>query len=143
MLLQLDMRAIIPPSLMQTHPQRIVGAKDGRPEWERLLEPLSSSPEQQVDDDQRKNQTDAATATIAVATNGPIPGICLSHWQARSEEAICSTSAFIETICCSRSLPPVPEKADEVAHAWRQVRVSVLEDLGHRHRWSINSFVRD
>src|SRR5258708_19389885 len=29
-------------------------------------------------------------------------------------------------------LPLVPEKADEVAHAWRQVRVSVLEDLGHR-----------
>src|ERR1700733_11809574 len=42
-------------------------------------------------------------ATIAVATNGPMPGICLSRWQAGSEEAICSTSRFIATICRSRS----------------------------------------
>src|SRR5260370_21529541 len=37
-------------------------------------------------------------------------------------------------------LPLAPEKADKVAHAWRQVRVSVLEDLGHRHLelgWSL------
>jgi hypothetical protein len=42
-------------------------------------------------------------ATIAVATSGPTPGIWLSRWQAGSEEAICSTSAFIAMICCSRS----------------------------------------
>jgi len=30
-------------------------------------------------------------------------------------------------------LPLVPEKADEGAHAWCQVRVNVLEDLGHRY----------
>src|ERR1700730_8785402 len=40
---------------------------------------------------------------MAVATNGPMPGICLSRWQAGSEEAICSTSRFIARICCSRS----------------------------------------
>jgi hypothetical protein len=59
------MRAITPPRLMQTHPERIVGAKDDRQERERLLEPFSSSPEQQVDDDQRENQTDAATAVVS------------------------------------------------------------------------------
>src|SRR5258705_12184684 len=32
-----------------------------------------------------------------------MPGICLSRWQAGSEEAICSTSSFIGPICCSRS----------------------------------------
>jgi hypothetical protein len=45
-----------------------------------------------------------------------MPGICLSRWQAGSEEAICSTSSFIATI----------------THAWREVRICVLEDLGHR-----------
>lgn len=61
------MRAITPLRLMQTHPERIVGAKDDRQERERerLLEPFSSSPEQQVDDDQRENQTDAATAVVS------------------------------------------------------------------------------
>src|ERR1700727_278501 len=29
-------------------------------------------------------------------------------------------------------LPLAPEQADEVTHAWRKVRVCVLEDLGHR-----------
>ena len=40
---------------------------------------------------------------LAVATRGPILGICLSRWQAGSDEAICSISSFMPTICCSRS----------------------------------------
>jgi hypothetical protein len=37
------------------------------------------------------------------------------------------------TICCSRSFHSLPEQADQVAHARRQVRLSVLEDIGHRY----------
>jgi hypothetical protein len=65
MLLPLHMRAIIPRSLMQTHSERIVGAEHSHYKEELRLEPFSPSPEQQVDDDQRKNQTDAATAVVS------------------------------------------------------------------------------
>lgn len=57
------MRAIIPRSLMQAHPERIVGGKQGRQEGSDSLEPASSSSKEQVDDHQRKNETDA-TATV-------------------------------------------------------------------------------
>jgi hypothetical protein len=65
MLLLLNMRAIIPRSLMQTHPERIVRAGHSYYKEKLRLEPFSSSPEEQVDDDQGKDQTDAATAVIS------------------------------------------------------------------------------
>jgi hypothetical protein len=58
------MRAIIPRSLMQTHREGIDGsivvtATIG------CLESFSSSPKEQVDDDQPENQANAATAVVA------------------------------------------------------------------------------
>jgi IMP cyclohydrolase len=61
------MRAVIPRSLMQKHPERIVLAKHGRYKEEPLLKSFSSSPEEQVDDDQSKNQADAATTVVSDA----------------------------------------------------------------------------
>src|ERR1700721_3629893 len=39
-------------------------------------------------------------ATIAVATSGPIPGLCLGRWQAGSDEGISLTPSFVYTLCC-------------------------------------------
>jgi hypothetical protein len=47
-------------------------------------------------------------ATIAVATNGPMPGICLSRWQAGSDEAICSTSSLMATTYCVSAWTSMP-----------------------------------
>lgn len=68
MLLPLNMRAIFPRSLMQTHPRRIVESRSAVARPQRLESPASSS-EKKVDDDQRENQADAA-ATV-VADSGP------------------------------------------------------------------------
>jgi len=65
MLLLIHMRAIIPRSLMQTHPERIVEGQTWSLQSWRLLDSSSSSPKQQVDDDQRKNQTDATTTVVS------------------------------------------------------------------------------
>ena len=53
---------------------------------------------------------------IAVATSGPIPGICLSRSQAGSDEAICSIASFMQQSAV-RDLPLAPEKADQITHA--------------------------
>jgi hypothetical protein len=55
---------------MQTHPERIVGAKDDRQERERLLQPFSSSPEQQVDDEQLAYKQTVAVPILKFLANG-------------------------------------------------------------------------
>src|ERR1700727_700648 len=69
-------------------------------------------------------------ATIAVVTNGPMPGIRLSRWQAGSEEAICSTFVHRDDLLLE-VFPLAPQQAGEVTHAWCEVRICVLEDLRH------------
>jgi hypothetical protein len=59
------MRAIFPRSLMQRQPKRIVGAKQGCQERNDSLEPAPSSSKEQVDDHQRKNETDATATVVA------------------------------------------------------------------------------
>jgi hypothetical protein len=66
MLLPLHMRAIILGSVMQTHPERIVGTAStiiGIGEID-YSESSSSSSEEQVDNNQRENQTDAAATVV-------------------------------------------------------------------------------
>jgi hypothetical protein len=56
------MRAIFPRSLMQTQPQGIV--REAGLNICESLEASSASTEKEVDDDQRQNQADAASAVV-------------------------------------------------------------------------------
>jgi hypothetical protein len=71
-------------------------------------------------------------ATMAVATTGPIPGICRIRVQSASVAEIRSNSFFDH-------LPLTPKRA----HLRRQISICVLEDIGHRFpelRWSLSEF---
>ena len=82
-------------------------------------------------------------ATIAVATNGPMPGICLqllTGWIGRSD----LFDLFVHRHdLLLQVLPLAPQQADEITHARREVRITVLEDLGHRQPQLERSFGED
>ncbi len=71
-------------------------------------------------------------ATIAVATKGPIPGHLpesLAGWIGRGD----LFNLFVHRDdLLLQVFPLAPQQADEVTHAWCQVRICVLEDLRHR-----------
>jgi len=70
-------------------------------------------------------------ATIAVATTGPMPGICRMRVQPGSAAEI--RSSFVAELLhlLLDGLPLTPQRADQVAHPRRQVGFSVLKDLRH------------
>src|SRR6201987_6016318 len=68
-------------------------------------------------------------ATIAVATSGPMPGICRSLRHAASLEAIRSTSSFILDDLKLQVLPLAPQHGDQVPHPRGEVLVDVLKHL--------------
>jgi len=79
-------------------------------------------------------------ATMAVATIGPIPGICRMRVQPGSAAEIRSNSRLSPSILVFDCLPLPPKKIDQAPHLRCQVEVGVLKNVGQRSpqlRWSL------